>query len=457
MGKRIGEQSVVIGAGIAGLATASVLAGYFDRVTIVERDALPDSSEQRRSVPQGKHLHVLLAGGLHALKELFPGFEEDLINHEAVRMQEGLDVLRETPFGIPFPKVDAGFHRYAQSRPLLEMLIRNRVKSIENVKFLTGRSVKRLLAGEDGKSVAGVTVEERGGEEQSLAAELVMDCGGSGGNLTLQFLESTGHPLPEEERIEINVGYSTLVMDIPEDAPKDWKGLMILPKAPTSSRGCIIMPLEGGKQWIVTITGIGDEIPPRELGQLMEFVSGLSTPTAHKLLKDANFHGPVESSRFKYDRLRHFEKLTSFPRGLVPVGDVICSLNPALGQGMSVALKEVVALSQVLAEQGGNQDPLEGLAMKYFAALPDILEGPWMSVSIADLSYPTTIGVRTKEMETNRQIIGVLSTMLLKDAELLKLEAEIRNLIKPFRAIRESGVWQRAVEVLRSNKALVAK
>src|SRR6516162_1459312 len=55
-----GDHALVIGGSMAGLATARVLADHFERVTLVERDELPDSVEHRKGVPQGRHLHGLL-------------------------------------------------------------------------------------------------------------------------------------------------------------------------------------------------------------------------------------------------------------------------------------------------------------------------------------------------------------------------------------------------------------
>src|ERR1700749_4619635 len=72
-------QAVVIGASMAGLLAARALCETFDRVIVVERDLLPDHASDRRGVPQGKHVHVLLAGGLVALKALFAGFDADLL------------------------------------------------------------------------------------------------------------------------------------------------------------------------------------------------------------------------------------------------------------------------------------------------------------------------------------------------------------------------------------------
>jgi glycine/D-amino acid oxidase-like deaminating enzyme len=75
---QIGEHAVVLGGNLAGLAGAAVLAQRFERVTIVERDCPPPTGRNRKGVPQGRHVHVLLPGGLRGLAELFPGVREDL-------------------------------------------------------------------------------------------------------------------------------------------------------------------------------------------------------------------------------------------------------------------------------------------------------------------------------------------------------------------------------------------
>ena len=51
--KQIGGQAVVLGAGMAGLLAARVLADAYRRVTVVERDPLPQIPANRKGVPQG--------------------------------------------------------------------------------------------------------------------------------------------------------------------------------------------------------------------------------------------------------------------------------------------------------------------------------------------------------------------------------------------------------------------
>ena len=68
----------MLGAGLAGLEVAAVLAQRFGRVTIVERDALGETGRARKGVPQGRHVHALMPAGLRRLVELFPGILEEL-------------------------------------------------------------------------------------------------------------------------------------------------------------------------------------------------------------------------------------------------------------------------------------------------------------------------------------------------------------------------------------------
>ncbi len=52
---------------------------FYEQVTLVERDRLPDGAEQRRGVPQGRHLHGLLSTGSTALDHLLPGLLDQLV------------------------------------------------------------------------------------------------------------------------------------------------------------------------------------------------------------------------------------------------------------------------------------------------------------------------------------------------------------------------------------------
>src|SRR6516164_4526123 len=76
--RQLGRRAVVIGAGMGGLSAAGALAQDFERVDILERDRLSPSAGSRSGTPQDRHPHGLLAGGLRALDQIFPGFKRDL-------------------------------------------------------------------------------------------------------------------------------------------------------------------------------------------------------------------------------------------------------------------------------------------------------------------------------------------------------------------------------------------
>ena len=86
-------HAVVVGGSMAGLLAARALTGHFDRVTVVERDLLPDGAEPRKGVPQGRQIHALLARGLQGLETMFPGFGRELEAAGAVPMRLPGDVL----------------------------------------------------------------------------------------------------------------------------------------------------------------------------------------------------------------------------------------------------------------------------------------------------------------------------------------------------------------------------
>ena len=82
----VGKHAIVVGAGMGGLLAARALADHFDKVTVLERDALPDSPDPRKGVPQGRHTHGLLARGREVLERSFPGFTEGIIAQGAARL-----------------------------------------------------------------------------------------------------------------------------------------------------------------------------------------------------------------------------------------------------------------------------------------------------------------------------------------------------------------------------------
>src|SRR5690348_14529085 len=92
------HHAIVIGGSMAGLLVARVLSEHFERVTIIERDQLIDDTEPRKGVPQGRHVHGLLAGGAAVLREYFPDLPAVLVRDGAVPLDSA--DLRRYQFGV---------------------------------------------------------------------------------------------------------------------------------------------------------------------------------------------------------------------------------------------------------------------------------------------------------------------------------------------------------------------
>ncbi|MFD0502853.1 FAD-dependent oxidoreductase [Streptomyces chiangmaiensis] len=95
-GAALRRVAVVIGGGMTGMLTASVLAKHAD-VTVIERDLLPDGPQPRKGLPQARHAHVLWSGGVKALDDLLPGVIDRLVARGAWRARIMTDLVSKAP------------------------------------------------------------------------------------------------------------------------------------------------------------------------------------------------------------------------------------------------------------------------------------------------------------------------------------------------------------------------
>jgi 2-polyprenyl-6-methoxyphenol hydroxylase-like FAD-dependent oxidoreductase len=443
----IGRQAVVIGAGMGGLTAARVLADHFERVLVLERDALPADALDRHGVPQGRHVHALLAGGQRALSELFPGFEQRLEGAGAVRLRVGLDIRVDRPGYDPFPQRDLGFAAYAMSRPLVELTVRRCVQEKSSIELRTGCQVQGLVTSPDGVAVTGVRYTSPSGTAEAVDADLVMDASGRG-TPTLEALAGMGRAAPAETTIGVDLGYASAVFEIPDDAPKDWKGAFCLPGAGRASRGSLMLPLEGHR-WIATVGGRHDDQPPGDELAFMEYAKALRTRTIYDAIKQAKRLGEIARFRFNESVLRHYQRLENFPRGVLPIGDAICRFNPIYGQGMSVAAQEAVALRQLLA----RRVPSAELAREYFAEVARIVDTPWAQAAIPDFVHPDTRGERPADFEQTLKFGMALGKLAASDPAVHRLTSEVQHLLKPRSVYRDPELVQKVMAVLTRGSA----
>lgn len=440
----IGARAVIIGAGMAGLAAAGALAGRFEEVVVLERDRLPDTPEWRLGAPQGQHVHALLTAGQRALERLLPGFTQALVAGGAVTTRANLDSRIEAPGFDPFPQRDFGWLTYCASRPLIEFTARKLAED-RGVSFRERRRVRQLEATNGGSSVAAVHHEGDADDRERLAADVVIDASGRAGP-TIDLLKALARPLPAETVIGVDFAYSTAVFETPADAPADWKILMIMPGPSDPARGGLLAPLEGGR-WIVSLGGRGDDTPPDDVAGYMAYARGLRTSSLHDVLDRARRLSEPVKLGFRQSTRRHFLG-AALPRGLIPLGDSLCRFNPVYGQGMSVAALEAVRLAELLDERAGAVDPLADLAEAFIRDADSIVEGPWRMSALPDLANPTTRGERPADLEQMLRFGAALTILAAEDPEVHKLDAEVRQLIKPASALMTPQIIQRVMAVM---------
>jgi 2-polyprenyl-6-methoxyphenol hydroxylase-like FAD-dependent oxidoreductase len=136
------HHAVVIGGSMAGLLAARVLSDHFTQVTIIERDRLIGVAEPRKGVPQGRHVHSLLARGAVIMGECFPDLFRSLAQDGASPV--GTESIRWNQLGVWMAPVRSPLKISFQSRPFLEQHVRDQLAARNNVRIMDGGVVTRL-------------------------------------------------------------------------------------------------------------------------------------------------------------------------------------------------------------------------------------------------------------------------------------------------------------------------
>ena len=380
-------RAVVIGGSLAGLLAARVLADRFDEVVVVERDTYPDEPEPRKGVPQSRHLHILLVRGQRLLEALFPGLMAELREAGAASLNWPRDILWLGAAGWG-SRTARGMTLVSSRRELLEDRVRRRVVARPNVLVLEATEVDGLLGVDAGRQVRGVSIRARDGSDgasRELEADLVVDASGSLSSVG-SWLTQLGHGAPEETVINSFLGYASRFYERPpDDGSRDWRGVLFQPNVPGESRGGGVFPVDGGL-WHVTLGGAARDFPPVDEPGFLAFAASLRSPALHEALLAARPVSPIWLYRRTQNRVRHFERLASWPEGFVVLGDAACRFNPVYGQGMTVAAEGALVLRRWLA----SGESAHGFQRR----LATMLEAPWLLATNEDLRYPTTEGGR---------------------------------------------------------------
>lgn len=381
-----GAQALVLGAGIAGLFAARVLAEYYDQVCVVERDTLPEKPENRPGTPQAFHLHRLLFRGDVIIERLFPGYVDELLEHGAFSSQNKiLTVINEHGRQDTNSFLKKGKDASC-SRALLEWTIRRRVQALANVRFLTGLEVIGFHTSPDRTCVDGVYVRSRGqlSQHEVLMADLVVDTSGRSSKVS-PWVKELGYEVPEPERLKSALGYTTCYYKVSPQFAQKRSGIIIegqpARKIRTSYSGMIAKDTFG-----VILFSAGGFYPPTDQEGFNQGLRQLLSQELADVLQEAEPVTQPRGYRILECLRQHYEQMERWPSGLLVTGDAFCNVDPIYGQGMSMAAIEAEILGTCLREQ--RERPQLDFERRFFQRVQDAIEPAWWLSAIADRRWP---------------------------------------------------------------------
>jgi uncharacterized protein (TIGR02246 family) len=436
------SQAVVLGAGIGGLLAARVLSEFYGSVTVVERDVLPEYPEQRKGVPQGRHLHNFYSRGTQLIGELFPGILDELAAAGAVVDDDG-DLSRIhvrvagyelNPTGkLTDPRPLAA---YQASRPFVEFHLRCRVAALANVTILDNHEVIEPVIAAD--VVTGTRVINHDNDTTiTLVSDLVVDATGRA-TRTRAFLDSHRFGPVPEDRTPPRWGYSSQLMRI---TPGRITERMAYVSQGKTAPGAVLMAYEHDTWMLAVSLPIECGSPPSNLTEMLAAAEQILPAAIMTGLRDGTPVGEIAMSRNTAAGWRRYDLMPRLPNGLLVLGDALCNLNPLYGQGMTMAALQAVALRDCL--RAGEID----LAGRFYRAAAELIAPVW-TMNEANDRPPATSAPRTLRGRVYGWMQRATLTAATRDIVVAERLLRVRNLIDPPTRLQDPTLLLR---ILRTN------
>lgn len=428
------DTALVIGGGFAGILAARVLADFFRRVIVCEKDILANDALPRRGVPQGPHIHGPLLGTMQILSELFPALPTTLVTSGACMVNNGTEI-RTFVRGKWIPQRDFGLLFPMQTRGLLEHVMRKQLSLTANVSTLQGCRVLGLSCRKD--RIVGIAVRDRRGRDATIEGDLMVDASGRGSR-SRRWLADLGYDEPHVSQINVDVRYVSCLAKIPLGYPDAHIGLRIRKGARTGT--CFRVEND---QWIVSLSGRFGDYPPTELGGFIQYAEVFTPEIAQRIR--AGGIGQLSSYSFPSSLHWHYEAMPRFPDGFLPIGDTVMCLNPVYGQGMATAGYQARILAGELSRRRSAGRDLNGLGENILPRCAEVLEYPWMTVALGDFELDQTTGDRPADLDERARFARALAELADNDAEVHRISLRVQQLLDPPEALNRHGIRERVL------------
>ncbi|MDQ6698193.1 MAG: FAD-dependent oxidoreductase [Actinomycetota bacterium] len=379
-------EVVVVGAGVAGLATALALSRHGHAVTLLERDATPLPADphaafswDRRGAPQVRHSHALLARLRNILRDRYPDVLEALLDAGLTEIRF-VDMMPQTIVDRTARPGDDDLVALAGRRTTFEWVLRRAVLAERGVRLLDGVAVGGLTfgAGTGRPSVAGVQLA---GPHTTgpLAADLVVVANGRQSRLP-SWLAAADIDLPEEVE-DTGIVYFSRFYRFRDT------GRVPAQEGPVAGDLGFLkygVFLGDNQTFSVTLAAAADDAELRAgllepaafdaaaaaVGAVAPWVDeGLAEPTT-----------PVYAMARLVNRRREF-LIDGAPRagGLHAVGDAHTCTNPLYGRGCSLAMVQATLLADALV---AHPDDPTARSIAYEEASSHEVD-PWYRAAVA--------------------------------------------------------------------------
>ena len=418
------RRAVVLGASIAGALAARALSRSFDEIVLLERADLPDGPVHRSTVPQGRHVHGLLAGGIEAIERLLPGLIGELL---AMGCPSG-DNLRDVSWifgGARLAVGDSGVMGIAVARPVLEHAIRARVLGSNGVRLRTGIRVTGLVV-RDGR-VTGVRTAKANGGDETVSADVVVDATGRTSRLP-EFLEEAGYAAPCIEEVALATNYVSRTYARTKAHAAYGVGVLLV-SSPVVPRGGVALAIDE-RTWLVSQHGLGSVRPPLDPVGFLGFARSLSAPHIARLIETSEPLDEAATMKFASSRWLHYAKLRRLPDGLFVCGDALASFNPTFAQGMTVAALQAERLESMgpsVTEPGANR--------RFLRQAAEIVDVAWNTAAGRAFAYEGVHGRPTLSMRISNAYVPRVVARALSDVTVATALLRTMHFLSPPRSL----------------------
>ncbi|HEY8492595.1 MAG TPA: FAD-binding protein [Myxococcota bacterium] len=355
---------LVIGGGVAGLASALALAQDGHEVRIVERDPTPLPASpveaferwERRGAPQVWHSHAFLARLRNLLRDRAPHVLAALHAAGAYDLRFADYLPRTVEDRTPEPG-DEELTLFACRRITFEWVLRREVLKLPGVGWRCGAEVEGLVAERDAASglprVVGARVRTEEGAS-TWDADLVVDASGRRSRV-VPWLAAIGAGAVEEAAEECGIFYCSRFYRLrPGASPPPEQGVV---GADLGYMKFAIFPGDGGIFSITLAAALVDD-PMRALLREGPFeAAARALPATREWIDPARAEPvtPVRAMAKLLNRRRRFVRDGQpLALGFHVVGDAAICTNPLYGRGCTLAFVHAFALADVLREHAAD-------------------------------------------------------------------------------------------------------